>query len=71
MNVIIETVGTGLGFILPNEIVLESNIVAGVKYDVKSKDGEIVLTRKENMRTSYKLEDLLVEINPSNIHGEL
>jgi antitoxin MazE len=70
MEAVILKVGKGLGFILPDELVLEGNIVAGAKYKVMSADGKIVLVPKK-ARVSYKLEDLLANINPSNIHGEI
>lgn len=48
MEAVILKVGKGLGFILPDELVLEGNIVAGAKYDVRSADGQIVLVPKKN-----------------------
>jgi len=70
MEAVIVKVGNGLGFVLPEEIVLECNIVARDKYDVRFANGEIVLVPK-GTRVSYKLEDLLAMIDPSNIHGEI
>lgn len=70
MEAVLVKVGNGLGFILPDEIVFEGNIVASAKYELRSADGQLVLIPKKT-RVSYKLEDLLANINPSNIHGEI
>ncbi|RMF16053.1 MAG: AbrB/MazE/SpoVT family DNA-binding domain-containing protein [Candidatus Dadabacteria bacterium] len=61
--------GNSLGVRIPKSFAEQINVVEGAEIDIAVSDGKLVL--KPVVAPRYRLEDLVSEIRPSNLHGEV
>ncbi len=61
--------GNSLGLRIPKSIAEETNVCEGTFVDVSVKDGQLVI--KPVRSKKYSLRELLTDIRPENLHGEI
>ena len=66
MVAIITKWGNGLGLHISNYVAKEIGIKNGTPVDIKVMDGSIVVKPRK-----YSLKDLLAQVTPDNLHGEI
>ena len=66
MVTIIAKWGNGLGLHIPQYVAKEIGIKDGTSVDIKIVDGSIVVKPR-----TYSLKELLDQVTPENLHGEI
>ncbi|PLX30876.1 MAG: AbrB/MazE/SpoVT family DNA-binding domain-containing protein [Ignavibacteria bacterium] len=61
--------GNSLGIRIPMAFAREAGLEDGSPVDITIDEGSIIIT--PDMSGKYHLEDLLEDITPSNLHGEI
>jgi antitoxin MazE len=61
--------GNSLAIRVPKSVALQVGLKAQDDLDIEVQDGNIVL--KPHLRRVYRLEDLVKQITPKNMHGEI
>jgi antitoxin MazE len=65
----IQKWGNSLGLRIPRSFAKEAHVEAGSKVDLTVKGGRLIARPIEPAR--YRLEELLAEVSPENLHGEV
>jgi antitoxin MazE len=65
----IQKWGNSLGLRIPRSFAKEAHVEAGAKVDLTVKGGRLIARPIEPAR--YRLEELLAEVSPENLHGEV
>ena len=60
--------GNSIGLRVPSEVAEALGITPGCVADVRMKHDRLIITPRP---TAYRLDDLLAEITPENVHGEI
>lgn len=63
----IQRWGNSLAVRLPKAVASEAGLVVGSSVELESIDGAVVVRAKHR----YDLDELLREVKPSNVHGEV
>lgn len=66
MEIIVKKWGNSIGVRIPRIMAKDLNIKDGTPVEIKDSNGSIIISPKK-----YMLDDLLSQINNSNIHSEL
>ena len=61
--------GNSLAIRVPKSVALQVGLKAQDDLEIEVQDGNVVL--KPHLRRVYRLEDLVKQINPKNVHGEI
>lgn len=61
--------GNSLAIRVPKSVAVQIGLKAQDDLDIEVQDGNVVL--KPHLRRVYRLEDLVKQITPKNVHGEI
>lgn len=61
--------GNSLAIRVPKSVAVQVGLKAQDDLDIEVQDGNVVL--KPHIRRVYRLEDLVKQITPKNVHGEI
>ena len=61
--------GNSLAIRVPKSVAVQVGLKAQDALDIEVQDGNVVL--KPHLRRVYRLEDLVKQITPKNVHGEI
>ena len=73
MTTKIQKWGNSLALRIPKSYAEEANIQEGVPVDIKIEEHKIIISakKKSKKKNKYSLEELLSDIKPENLHGEI
>jgi antitoxin MazE len=67
MHTTVKKWGNSIGIRLPKAFAKEIRIEEGTEVDISVKDDKILI---QNINKNYNLNELLLDVNSDNIHGE-
>jgi antitoxin MazE len=70
MKTVVQQWGNGLAVRIPKPVVTEVRLKRGTNVEVMATNGEVVV-RPAKKRRKLRLEDLLKQVTPKNIHPEI
>jgi len=67
----IQKWGNSLALRIPKSYAQEANLEEGASVDIKVEENKIIISAKKKKKNKYSLEELLSDIKPENLHGEI
>ena len=67
----IQKWGNSLALRIPKSYAQEANLEECDSVDIKVEDNKIIISAKKKKKNKYSLEELLSDIKPENLHGEI
>ena len=67
----IQKWGNSLALRIPKSYAQEANLEEGASVDIKVEENNIIISAKKKKKNKYSLEELLSDIKPENLHGEI